>query len=286
MREIFKSTAIKIFLSVVLVLVMLALFTNNAKSTFLSSGIDTVLSPFSKVSAAATSNNSNNKSIDELSSENKKLAKENSKLRSQLVDYYSTKIENQRLWKFYNLKKQNPEYTLIPATVLRRDTNADFYSFTIDKGKSSGVSVNDPIVTDNGLIGWVSEVDNDSCRVETLLSPRTSISVKDIASLDTGVVTGSEKYSNNNQTLLTKLPTNHKVKVGDIVTTTGISGLYPKDLVVGEVIEVIYDNFDTSFCAVIEPYDVIRKVTEVAVIIDFTNQGEVLLSSQYESSED
>lgn len=280
MKDFLKSTSVKIFLSVLLVLVLISLFTNNAGGSFLSSGINTVLSPLSKVTAAATGDNAGNKSVDQLKSENSELAEENALLRAQLVDYYNTKKENSRLWKFYELKKENPEYILIPATVIRRDTNADFYSFTIDKGTTSGIEIEDPVVTDNGIIGWVSEADSNTSRIVTLLSPQTAISAKDIASDDTGVVRGSEKYSNKNQTMLTKLPTNHKVKEGDIITTTGISGLYPKDLIVGEVISVEYDDFDTSFYAVIEPYDVIRKLTEVAVVIDFTDKGEILINTE------
>ena len=279
MKDFLKSTSVKIFLSVLLVLVLISLFTNNAGGSFLSSGINTVLSPLSKVTAAATGDNAENKSVDQLKSENSELTEENALLRAQLVDYYNTKKENSRLWKFYELKKENPEYILIPATVIRRDTNADFYSFTIDKGTTSGIEIEDPVVTDNGIIGWVSEADSNTSKIVTLLSPQTAISAKDIASDDTGVVRGSEKYSNKNQTMLTKLPTNQKVKEGDIITTTGISGLYPKDLIVGEVISVEYDDFDTSFYAVIEPYDVIRKLTEVAVVIDFTDKGEILINS-------
>lgn len=278
MKDFLKSTSVKVFLSVLLVVVLISLFNNNSSDSLLSSGVNSLVLPLSKVTAAATMDNADNKSMDELKAENAELAEENENLRAQLVDYYNTKLENGRLWKFYELKKENPDYTLIPAVVVRRDTNADFYSFTIDKGTSSGIKVEDPVVTDNGIIGWVSEADTNTSRIVTLLSPQTAISAKDIASSDTGVVTGSDQYSNKNQTMLTKLPTNHKVKEGDIISTTGISGLYPKDMIVGEVISIEYDKFDTSYYAVVEPYDVIRKLTEVAVIIDFTDQGEVLIS--------
>ena len=278
MKDFLKSPSIKIFLFVLLVILLVVLFTNNSSGSFLSSGINSFTLPFYKVTAAASSNEADNKSVDQLKDENKKLSEENKELRAFLVDYYNIKEENSRLWKFYELKKKNPEYTLIPATVIKRDTNADFYSFTLDKGTSSGVSISDPVVTDNGLVGWVGEADINTCRVITVLSPQTSVSARDIVSSNLGVIKGSEQYSDKNQTMLTKLASNHKVKPGDVITTTGISGLYPKNLIVGEVISIEYDDFDTSFYAVVEPYDVIRKLTEVAVLTDFTDQGEVMIS--------
>ena len=63
---------------------------------------------------------------------------------------------------------------------------------------------------------------------------------------------------------------------GDIITSSGASGIYPKGIPLGEVIEIGYDTYDTSYYAVIEPYDNIDKVTDVAVVTDFDGQGEIL----------
>ena len=81
------------------------------------------------------------------------LKKENAELREQLVDYLDAKEENAKLWKYYELKKENPSYDILPAGVLRRDANDDFYSFTLDKGSTDNVEKNDPVITENGLIG-------------------------------------------------------------------------------------------------------------------------------------
>ena len=75
-----------------------------------------------------------------------------------------------------------------------------------------------------------------------------------------------------------KLTTKHKIEKGDIITTTGVSGLYPKGLVIGEVTEICYDNYNTSYYAVVKPYDNIKTIRQLAVITDYEGQGEVLLS--------
>ena len=281
MKDYFQSTNFKIFLSTVFIVIVLSVFSGSIDNNILSSSINGATYGLSKVTAAAT-NDSDKRTISEIKAENEKLKKENAKLRQDLVSYYDTLTENARLWKFYDLKKENPEYSLVPSMVLRRDANDDFYSFTLDKGSISGISVNDPVVSENGLVGWVSEVDSHTCKVVTILSPQTSVGAIDNRTTDTGVISGSSKYCDKNLTTMQKLTTKHKIEVGDIITTTGVSGLYPKGLVVGEVTEICYDNYNTSFYAVVKPYDNIKTIRELAVITDYSGQGEVLLSTEDE----
>lgn len=276
MKEFFQTPKIKIFLSVLLVLIMLSVLTRKVENNFISTTFNAATYGLSKVTAAASADSESNKSADELKKENEALSEANRELRAKLVDYYNVKSENTRLWMFYNLKKAHEDYTLIPATVLRRDANDEFGSFTIDKGTTSSVNVGDPVVSENGLIGWVAEADVYTAKVVTILSPQTSIGAVDNATGDTGIITGSAKYADDNRTTFTKLNSENKVQEGDLITSSGVSGIYPKDMVLGEVIEISYDTYDTSYYAVIEPYDDIDKLVNVAVIADFEGQGEIL----------
>lgn len=276
MKEFFQSPKIKIFLSVLLVLIMLAVFTRNVENNVISSTFNTVTYGMSKVTAAAASDGDRDKSYDELKAENEELKTANRDLRARLVDYYNVKEENTRLWMFYDLKKAHDDYALIPATVLRRDTNDEFGSFTIDKGTASSVSVGDPVMGSEGLIGWISEADGYTAKVVTILSPQTSIGAVDNASGDRGIITGSAKYADDNMTMFTKLTSENKVEKGDIITSSGASGIYPKGMPLGEVKEIGYDTYDTSCYAVIKPYDDISTIVNVAVISDFEGQGEIL----------
>ena len=280
MKDFMKSKSMKISLSTVFVVIALSVFSNSIDTNMMSSTVNGLTYSLSKVTAAQS--NEDKRSIDEIRAENEKLKKENADLRAQLVDYYDTLTENSRLWKFYDLKKEHPQYTLVPSMVLRRDSNDDFYSFTLDKGTTSDISVNDPVVSPNGVIGWVSEVDLNTCKVVTLLSPQTSIGAIDNKRHDTGVVSGNAKYCDKNLTTMQKLNAYHKIKIGDIITTTGIGGLYPKGLIIGKVTDICYDTYNTSYYAVVEPYDEIKKLTELAIITDFTGQGEVLINGSAE----
>ena len=282
MKEFLKSTKIKILLSVLLVLVMLSVFTKNVDNNIVSSAVNGLTGGLSRVTAAAVDDGKDGMSDQELLEAYKKLKEENADLRAQLVDYYSVKSENVRLWKFYELKKQHTDFTLVPAMVLRRDSNDEFFSFSLDKGTTSGVKEGDPVICESGLVGWVSECDLNTCKVVTILSPQTGVGAEDSKSGDTGVVSGSTKFASKNQTVFSKLISENRVAVGDIIITTGVSGLYPKGLVIGEVVDMGYDTYDSSHYAVIEPYENLKKLTDVAVIIGFSGQGEILVGDDSE----
>lgn len=226
------------------------------------------------VSAQATAS-ADTVSYDELLAENEKLKKENAELRNQLSDYYDIKEENEKLWNYYDLKKENPSYKILPASVIMRDANDDFYSFTLNIGTSSGVGVNNPVITENGLVGWVCKADLTTCKVKTILSPETKAGAIDKQSGDSGIVSGSAVLCDQNLTSLTKIAEDNKIKEGDMVVTSGIGGIYPGDLIIGKVKEIKFDSYDISRYAVIEPYEDIKTITDAAVITDFDTKGEV-----------
>lgn len=283
MKKLFRRKSFKFFavtIAAVCVLAIVCFFCYP----FLSSGINILTNGLSQVSAEV-SENLNKSSYEELLEENQKLAEENAKLREQVADYYDLKEENQRLWKFYDIKKENPTYTYVPSTVIRRDSNADFYSFTIDAGTSLGISVNDPVITENGLVGIVSECDASSSKVKTILSPEIKIGAVDSKTKDSGVISGSSRYCDDNLTMLTKISSENKIAEGDIIKTSGVGGLFPADIIIGQVKEFSFDDYDASKYTVIEPYEDIRKVSSVLVITDFNTKGQVSLEKSDNSSD-
>ena len=259
-----------------IILTVLSVF-SQAENSLISSGLNSVSKGLFQLSAAATAS-ADSATKEELRAEVEALKKENAALREQLADYVDTKAENEKLWKYYELKKQNPSYQIAPGNVIRRDANDDFYSFTLDVGTSVGVAVNAPVITDNGLVGWVCQADAATCKVKTILSPDTKASVQDKLSGDSGVLSGSVTLSDKNLTGMNKLAENHKLKQGDMVVTSGTGGVYPAGLQVGEVQSIEFNKYDASRYAVIKPYEDVRQITAAAVITGFDKKGQVVKS--------
>lgn len=274
MRELIASKSFKKFICVLLCLIVLMTITAISDRSLVSNLFSRLTLGLQEVSATV-SENASSKSYDELLAENEQLNSEVANLRTQLVDYYDIKQENARLWRYYDLRREYPQYELLPATVVRRDPNDDFYSFTINQGYTDGVSVGDPVVTEKGLVGWVSGVDASTARVKTILSPDAKVGAISTVSRDSGILTGNVYYSDQGLTTMTKISAQNTMAKGDIIISTGISGLYPPSLILGEVVEVRLDEYDTSTYAVIKPYEDIKTVIDVIVITDFDGQGEL-----------
>lgn len=277
--EFFSDKKVKI-VSITIAVVILVMIISAAGRPFLSSGVNFLTKGLSQVSAAAASNGE--KTYDELLEENKALKKEAANLRTQLVDYYDLKDENARLWKYYKIKKGNSNYEIMPASVIRRDSSQDFYSFSIDVGTTNGVSVQDPVITENGLVGFISSANAVSSKVTTILSPDLQAGALDKRTKDSGVIAGSALYADDNKTTLSKIDANAKIKKDDIITTSGIGGIYPENLIVGKVTDIKYDKYDATKYAVVTPYENIKKVTDVVVLTDFKNKGEIKRISEKE----
>ena len=260
------------FLIITLITVTVTGVFAQGKTAFVSGAFNLVPLGISNITAYAKSTPD---SADD--GELARLKKENEELRAELIDYLDLQRENERLLKFFNISKQKSDLTLKPAEVIARDADDDFYSFTISEGTSGGVTEGNPVITENGLIGRVSRAERYTAVVTTILSPKLKIGAYDSRTADRGVVSGTAELSRKNRTALTMLTEDNTVKEGDIITTLGSGGAYPKGLAVGKVKSVEYSGFDASPFAVVEPYADISKVSSVAVVTDFSGRGEVVL---------
>ena len=191
------------------------------------------------------------------------------------TDYDDIKKENEILRKYYGIKDDNPDYKIEVAAVIRRDPNDDYYGFTINKGSRNDVKLNDPVITENGLVGWISDVQVTTSRVTTLLSPEAKVGAMDKKSGDSGIATGSASYSDKGMLILSVISADNKIQENDIVITTGVGGVYPPDIVIGKVVNLDNDPYDTTPFAVLKPYEDLRSVSDVVVITSFDGQGVV-----------
>ena len=263
--------ALVVTLAVLMVLIVLS----QAEGSPVSTGINAASRWLFRLTASATAS-TDSASAEELSAEVEALRKENAELRRQLADYLDIKSENEKLWKYYELKKENPSYQIVPANVIRRDVNDDFYSFTLDVGTSVGVRLNAPVITEIGLVGWVCQADAASCKVKTILSPDTKAGVEDKQTGDSGILSGSVSLCDQNLTGMNNLAEDHRLKKGDMVVTAGTGGVYPAGLPVGEVQSIEFNKYDATRRAVIKPYEDVRRITAAAVITGFDSSGKVV----------
>lgn len=277
MGEFLKSTRFKILLAFLafLVGIMIYAVTKGGYALSGASFINTVTKPFrfvsNKISMQLEKTSDRINYADDYYEENLELKRQIGELNKLLTDYDDLKTEVEELRKLVVIKEQHQDNIFSqPAEVLGYVANDPFKGFTIDRGYSDGIEPYSPVVTPEGIVGITIEVSQHTSTVRTLLSPDLSIAaVCSSTNTDFGIVEGTVLTAENNATKLSHLDKAHQIKKGDLILTSGSSGMFPKDHAIGTVKETGIEANGLSAYAIIEPSADISRLRSVFVITDF-----------------
>ena len=131
------------------------------------------------------------------------------------------------------------------------------------------IEINDVVLSSVGVVGVVVETGPNYSRVATILSPSVSVACFVSSTRDTGVVCGDSLYSNEGNTVIKYLPKNTKAEIGDIISTTGMGEVFPKDLLVGTIESLHTDTSGNYNYAIVKPASDIAEVKTVFVIKNY-----------------
>lgn len=276
MKDFFDTWKFKILVIVAVFLVGIMAYAgaNGRLTAAPQELLSVVLTPLQKVTSAlsggAASVWEKYTSIDDVMDRNEQLEAENAELRQQMVDYDRIKAENDAYKALARIQDTNSEASYVSAFVIGRDPLDEFGGFTLDQGSTDGVAVNDAIISDRGyLLGVVVEVDATSCKVMTILHPSFNAAGVISRTRENGIITGSADYAANGQCVLTNLDRATEARKGDQVITTGLGGVFPANLLVGTVQEVVPEQSGKSSSAVILPGADPRTVKHVFIITEY-----------------
>ncbi len=146
--------------------------------------------------------------------------------------------ENERLRDLLDLAQAHEDFTFVSATITGRSATSWSNTLTISKGSGSGLAEDMCVVTENGyLVGVVTEVGANWATVTTLIDPSTSIGASVERTGDAAILTSDLDSMLRGECLLDYLSSEATLTVGDTVVTSGLGGVYPAGLVIGEVTE-------------------------------------------------
>lgn len=276
MKDFFDTWKFKILVIVAVFLVGIMAYAgaNGRLTAAPQELLSVVLTPLQKVTSAlsggAASVWEKYTSIDDVMDRNEQLEAENAELRQQMVDYDRIKAENDAYKALARIQDTNSEASYVSAFVIGRDPLDKFGGFTLDQGSTDGVAVNDAIISDRGyLLGVVVEVDATSCKVMTILHPSFNAAGVISRTRENGIITGSADYAADGQCVLTNLDRATEARKGDQVITTGLGGVFPANLLVGTVQEVVPEQSGKSSSAVILPGADPRTVKHVFIVTEY-----------------
>ena len=276
MKDFFDTWKFKILVGIAVFLAAIMAYAGaNGRLTAAPQEILSVaVAPFQRAAAAVSNGVSSlwdkYTNIDAILEENEKLTTENAELRGQMVDYDKLKAENEAYKALTNIQEQHPEMSYVSSFVIGRDPLDSFYGFTLDQGSLDGVEANDAITSDEGyLLGVVTEVDLTSCKVMTILHPSFNAAGVVSRTRDNGIITGSADYAAEGLCILSNLSRSTLTKANDQVITTGLGGVFPPDVLVGVVQELVPEASGKSTIAVLKPGADPRTVKHVFIITNY-----------------
>lgn len=204
-----------------------------------------------------------------LQKENAELREYIAQLEGQLALNGDLTKENERLKEIVAFCEDNPNYDLITARVTAKSSSYWFDTFVISAGRNQGVKANMAVIAPQGLVGRVVEVGGNWSKVMSMVDSESSVSALIERTRDTGVVRGtSEVESSTARCSIFYLPLDNDLVPGDKVLTSGLDGIFPKGIVIGEVIEVSRDVSSTDRIAIIETAVDFSKLEEVMVLMN------------------
>ena len=203
----------------------------------------------------------------------RRTARENEQLRERLTQVETelhtaqqSTAENERLRELLKLNEQS-DIKNVPARVIARDPSVWFNTITINRGSSSGIAVNMPVVTAGGIVGRVITVSPWASQVMLITDEKAGAGAV-VGQLGSGALGSVKGRADLGVALIEMRYVSglEKVENGDYVMTTGQDGIYPPGLNVGRVVDVKSGTATTAHQILIQPGAQLDHLEEVAVL--------------------
>jgi len=205
------------------------------------------------------------------------LEAENAALREQIAQMKddsrlaeSLLRENERLRQLLALQNEQEGYRLVDSYIIARNPNDWTSAFTINQGTNSGVQVGMCAITSNKeVVGLVTEVGPNYAVVKTVLDSSLEISATISSSGYNGMVQGGYADDQAERLRMSFLPSAAIIRNYDMVVTAG-STVYPRNLILGYVVDAGFDDTGVAKYAILEPAVDMDNLEQVFIVTDFT----------------
>ena len=198
------------------------------------------------------------------------VAKENDNYRKALnkafennIQLKELKLSNHRLRNLLNFEKTMTDRVL-SAEVIGKDPSPWFKTVLIDKGKNDGVETGMAVVVPKGIAGQVTDVSANYSKVLLIIDHNSAVDALVQNDRARGIIKGGTAEQCFFKYVLRK----HDIKIGDIVVSSGLDGVFPKGLAVGYVSGVIKPKSGIFQEVTVTPYVDFEKLEEVLIVLN------------------
>ena len=276
MRNLFSTRLRVIVVVVVLLAAALTVLSNVTGQTIPDMVVQAALAPFRAAGNALTKQAEQYYSYmfryEALAAENEQLKAEIAQMEDVARQADAVSRENARLRDQLNFLSTHESYKTVDAYIIAWSSTDWTNTFTINRGTNAGIEENLCAITANGeVVGLVTEVGPNYAIVKTVLDSTLEISATIASSGHNGMVSGG--YIDGNETMLKMeyLPSSAIIRNKDQVVTSG-STVYPKGLILGNVVDAGFEETGVAKYAVLDPAADISSMEQVFIITEYTTE--------------
>lgn len=171
-------------------------------------------------------------------------------------------LANTRLRNLLNFQIE-PANPVVAAEVIGKDPSGWFKTVVIDKGKAEGLQKGLPVVLPEGVVGQVIEASSHYSKVMLIIDRNSAVDALVQRSRARGIIKGASADQCRFEFVLRK----HDVQIGDTVIASGLDGVYPKGLRIGQVADLSERQSDIFYDITVAPFVDYEKLEEVLVIL-------------------
>lgn len=209
---------------------------------------------------------------DALEQENAELREQINALTEERLEWEQAKTQNEFYKNYLGIKEEHGDFEFCSAKVIARDPSDPYSTMTVSAGSLNGVSPRDPVITEQGVIGYVGSVGPTYSTVITLLDPSLKVSAYDNRTDDAGIAHGDVASAASGEFLLGNLNRYAAIAKGDYIVTSG-GGVFPSGLNLGTITSVKQDKTELTLAATVTPAADIEGCSNVMIITAFSGQS-------------
>jgi rod shape-determining protein MreC len=193
------------------------------------------------------------------------LEAENAQLQQEIIGLRERVAEAEVLSALVQYARSQPDSSYLATRVISRDVSPFIRSLWIQAGSDDGLAYGMPVVTNRGLVGRVVEVFATASRVQLITDPVGAVNVR----LQDSRADGLLEAQLNGEIRVTAIDQDAEVQEGEIVLTSGLGGLFPANIPVGQITNVRRRDFEIFQQAVLQPSVNFDDIELVLVITNF-----------------
>lgn len=202
-----------------------------------------------------------------LRSENDSLRADLARARLSLNELEQAGTEVDRLRRLLDFQAVSP-WDLVPASVIAREAGRRGRDYKINKGAIDGLTANMAVMSVDGLVGKVTSVSERSAWVRPIVSRTCRVSARMDRTRTDGILAWTRELGLH----LQFLPFRADVSAGDRIVSSGLGGVFPRGLAIGEVVRAEPVPSEGTLRVLVKPAVDFSALEEVFVIRGATDE--------------